>query len=162
MLKIFAINSSGLWFNFFVVIVAYFRCLQLIVFFVIWPHKRNNNINNRMWIQRYIMPTPRIHIIIHKVINNSNIHDFLALYFGIVDEEQCLNESFVRKWNVFISSFIASVHQQSPIIDRVAAGTPPTLSNLSSDSAYDKFRLLNGHHVSFHLLGAFYKLIENL
>lgn len=42
----------------------------------------------------------------------------------------------------------ASVHQQSPIIDRVAAATPPTLSNLSSDSAYDKFRLLNGHHVS--------------
>ncbi|XP_031632545.1 paired box protein Pax-6 isoform X1 [Contarinia nasturtii] len=39
-----------------------------------------------------------------------------------------------------------SVHQQSPIIDRVAASTPPTLSNLSSDSAYDKFRLLNGHH----------------
>lgn len=45
-------------------------------------------------------------------------------------------------------SFAASVHQQSPIIDRVAASTPPTLSNLSSDSAYDKFRLLNGHHVS--------------
>lgn len=44
--------------------------------------------------------------------------------------------------------FAASVHQQSPIIDRVAAATPPTLSNLSSDSAYDKFRLLNGHHVS--------------
>lgn len=37
--------------------------------------------------------------------------------------------------------------QQSPIIDRVAAATPPNLSNLSSDSAYDKFRLLNGHHV---------------
>lgn len=50
-------------------------------------------------------------------------------------------------------SIIASVHQQSPIIDRVAAATPPTLSNLSSDSAYDKFRLLNGHHVSviFHI-----------
>lgn len=46
--------------------------------------------------------------------------------------------------------FLASVHQQSPIIDRVAAGTPPTLSNLSSDSAYDKFRLLNGHHVSIY------------
>lgn len=52
---------------------------------------------------------------------------------------------------VFFYLFLASVHQQSPIIDRVAASTPPTLSNLSSDSAYDKFRLLNGHHVSLLL-----------
>lgn len=52
----------------------------------------------------------------------------------------------------FFYLFSASVHQQSPIIDRVAASTPPTLSNLSSDSAYDKFRLLNGHHVSVLLL----------
>lgn len=56
--------------------------------------------------------------------------------------------SFIN-FNLFFSRFpVASVHQQSPIIDRVTAGTPPTLSNLSSDSAYDKYRLLNGHHVS--------------
>lgn len=46
----------------------------------------------------------------------------------------------------------AAVHHQqlSPIIDRVASATPPTLSNLSSDSVYDKFRLLNGHHHHHH------------
>lgn len=61
------------------------------------------------------------------------------------------DEISMRKYKMCwfsIFFFTASVHQQSPIIDRVAASTPPTLSNLSSDSAYDKFRLLNGHHVS--------------
>lgn len=38
--------------------------------------------------------------------------------------------------------------QQSPV-DR-APTTPPALSNISSDSVYDKFRLLNGHHHHHH------------
>lgn len=55
----------------FVILFLFFfwhRCLQLIVFFAIWPHKKNNNISNKVWTHRYIMPIHRIHIIIRKVI----------------------------------------------------------------------------------------------
>lgn len=116
----------------------------LIVYCAIWPHKKNSNISKlqplhfitvkKMRLQRCMQFNS-----ISSFKYSLNFGEFLFVYIG--------NSHHHGQHQ---SNTSASVHhqQQSPIIDRVTAATPPNLSNLSSDSTYDKFRLLNDHHVS--------------
>lgn len=127
--------------SFNVLIFINYRFHLLIVYYVIWPHKKNSNISR----------LPPLHFTM--VIIERRLHIFSFNQFIVIDGFESPFFHFVgssHHHGQHQSSTSSSVHhqQQSPIIDRVTATTPPNLSNLSSDSAYEKFRLLNDHHVS--------------